>query len=209
VGAAFSVDFRNWERIPGFRLEPDKRFYEPQSIIGDPSIHAWRDPFLFVIDGDAYMVIAAKDLSHPLGRKGVVGLLKCRGRNLTEWEALPPLYSPGDYCQVEVPQVLLDGGGTTSLVYSMPPESDHAQSTDGVGGFHRVGVSFSNREENHSRAIEVLLPHENNPYACRIIPELDGLIVGFHLTEGGFVNSGIETRLSGPNRNFEGFSFGG
>jgi len=208
VGAAFSADCRNWERVPGFQLEPDERFYEPKSIIGDPSIHAWRDPFLFVWDTEAYMVIAAKDVSHPLGRKGAVGLLKCRDRNLAEWEALPPLYSPGGYCQVEVPQVLLDEAGKPSIVYSMPPESDHTPSTAGVGGFHRVAMSFSHMDENHARTPEILLPHTGSPYACRIIPELDGLIVGFHLTEGGFVNTGISTGLSGPNRDFDGFTFG-
>jgi beta-fructofuranosidase len=208
VGAAFSTDFRSWERVGGFRLEPDERFYEPKSIIGDPSIHAWRDPFLFVRDGDAYMVIAAKDIAHPLGRKGAVGLLKCRGKNLTQWEAMAPLYSPGGYCQVEVPQILLDDAGRTSVVYSMPPESDHVPETSGVGGFHRVEVSLSDTDQNHARPVEVLLPHENNPYACRVIPELDGLIVGFHLTEGGFVNTGVRTGLSGPDRNFEGFTVG-
>ena len=208
VGAAFSVNFRDWERVPGFQLEPDGRYYEPKSIIGDPSIHAWRDPFLFVRDTDAYMAIAAKDVSHPLGRKGAVGLLKCTGRDLRQWESLPPLYSPGHYCQVEVPQVVMDESGKTSLVYSMPSESDHVPSTSGVGGFHRVDVSFSNQDENHARTIEVLLPHADNPYACRIIPELNGLVVGFHFTEGGFVNTGIHTGYAAPDRNFDSFTFG-
>lgn len=46
IGLAFSTDFRNWERVNRFGLEPDSRYYEPRFAEGDNSIHSWRDPYL-------------------------------------------------------------------------------------------------------------------------------------------------------------------
>jgi len=44
-------------------------------------------------------------------------------------------------------------------------------------------------------------------YAVRVIPELGGAVVGFDLTDGGFVKSGVTTGLKycgGADRDFSG-----
>jgi beta-fructofuranosidase len=205
VGMAFSEDFTRWERIPDSRLSPDPRHYETAHVEGDTTIQAWRDPFVFQNRDGIYMLIAAKTGEYAPGRKGAAGLLRAASPSLTRWEAMPPLYAPGRYSQVEVPQVYLDGEDNLRLVFSMTAVDDLWDVTGGAGGFHAVtlpDISPRRISEHYKIEPEVLLPYDSGLYACRIIPELDGLIVGFHQKEGGLVNSRIKTGWRSVGREF-------
>ncbi|MHA1480219.1 MAG: beta-fructosidase, partial [Candidatus Thorarchaeota archaeon] len=44
IGLAYSKDFIHWNRVEDFQIQPDEKYYEPRSLEGDSTIHAWRDP---------------------------------------------------------------------------------------------------------------------------------------------------------------------
>jgi|GEM_PF-580522 len=218
VGAAISADFLSWERIPNLRIAPDARYYETAHVTGDTTIQAWRDPFLFRHRGETYMIIAAKGKELEVGRKGAVGLLKAKGGSLTDWETLPPIYpisptsSPGIYDEVEVPQAYIDKQGRLTVVYSMKDIYDHAPGTGGGGGLHAVGVldpanikGKGKAEPKEEQQPKVVVAYSSGVYAARVIPELEGVVVGFDLKEGGFVKSTVTTGFVSTDRDFSGF----
>jgi len=204
IGAAFSDDLRHWRRIDGFRLDADPRFYDVRSRAGDTTIHAWRDPFLFRHGGAIYMLVSAKSPDAPLGRNGAVALLKAVDNDLFRWEALPPLAAPGWYSEMEVPQIHKDRDGRLMLVYSGWARFDHAPGTDGQGGFQalRIADDLSLVADRPT----VLLPEAEGLYACRIVPELEGDIVGFDLQSGGIGRAFRPTYWRSVSRDFTDFS---
>jgi beta-fructofuranosidase len=201
IGLAFSTDYLQWERVPSFRLKPDPRFYEPQSVQGDSTIHAWRDPFLFRASGEIYMLLSAKDPFQTIGRKGCIGLLRSIDHSLTEWAALPPIYSPGWYSECEVPQ-LYKKKNQYLLAYSSWAKYDLAPSTQGQGGLQGVISTAGGIDEPFSELPQVLLAEASGLYACRVIPELDGDIVGFDIKKGGLRRVAAHTKLASVNRDF-------
>ncbi len=206
IGLAFSTDYLHWERVPHLRLKPDPRFYEPRSVQGDSTIHAWRDPFLFRVSGEIYMIVSAKDPQQPIGRKGCIGLLRAINQSLTKWTVLPPIYSPGWYSECEVPQ-LYQKSGQYLLAYSSWAKYDQAPNTDGQGGLHGVLSSSGKIGEPFSELPQVLLAEASGLYACRVIPELDGDIVGFDIKEGGWRRVAAQTRIQSVDRDFSQKSF--
>ncbi|WP_217924180.1 hypothetical protein [Miltoncostaea oceani] len=127
VGLATSDDLTTWTRHPGPVLEADPRWYE---LLDRDAWHdqAWRDPWLFRVDGDdavhAYVTARARD-GDPRGR-GVVG--HARSRDLVTWEVLPPVTAPMGFGQMEVPQ-LVAAGDRWHLLFS----SDPGTRTDALG----------------------------------------------------------------------------
>jgi beta-fructofuranosidase len=118
---------------------------------------------------------------------------------LGDWEALDPISSPGRYSEMEVPQVYQDTNDSFELVFSSSAKYDFSDATRHTHGL--IGLT-SNDWNNYSGAPHVLLPEESGLYACRIVPELDGEIVGFDIKYGGIRRSGIKTHLRHVNRNF-------
>ncbi len=204
VGMARSTDFIHWDRIDGIRIEPDPRWYEPRNLEpdGDDTTHAWRDPFLFIHDGIAHMVLAAKSRESPICRKGAIAVLRAREDDLTDWEVLPPLCSPGWYSEMEVPQIYERPEGGLVLVFSTWARGDHAPTTNGQGGLHAINIDKIEPHDLGDIVPKVLLPASDGLYACRIIPELDGEIVGFDTERGGWRRSGRKTYLKSINREF-------
>lgn len=207
IGMAHGKNLRQWKRFPGFRLEPEAKFYETYSQPNDTSIHAWRDPFLFISGGRPYILLSAKSKNQHLGRKGAIGLLRSRDRGLTNWEALEPIYAPGWYSEMEVPQLYSDPSGHYTLVYSSWAKGDVAPSTNKEGGLQGVDLFFSNNIESaefHENP-RVIISEKSGLYACRIIPELGGEIVGFDFHTGGIRRSGIKTGLKHVDRDFSSY----
>ena len=116
IGLAVSDDLVSWSKHPGNPLiEADPRWYDllDRSRWRDQS---WRDPWLFrhADDGSLHCLITARS---PLGAPdgaGVVG--HARSLDLVEWEVLPPVTSPGDFAQVEAPQLVRLNGRYAILV---------------------------------------------------------------------------------------------
>jgi len=106
IGLAVSTDLEHWERHPGNPLvEVDTRWYEPQ---GTEQLEAqtWRDPYVIYSSDEEtyYMFLSARVNTGPYDGRGVIGL--ARSTNLLSWEVLPPVSMPGDFTEMEVPQVV-------------------------------------------------------------------------------------------------------
>jgi len=106
IGLAVSTDLVHWERHPGNPLlEVDTRWYEPQSA-EQWEAQTWRDPYVvYSSDEEAYyMFLSARVNAGPHDGRGVIGL--ARSTDLLSWEMLPPVSLPGDFTEMEVPQVV-------------------------------------------------------------------------------------------------------
>ena len=208
IGLAYSSDFLKWKRIRNFRLKPDPRYYEQRTVEGDDTIHSWRDPFLFRYNGGIYMLVAAKSVIHKPTCKGTIGLLRAKDNCLTEWDILPPLYSPGWVSECDVP-ILYQYNGKLMLVYSVWSKYDHAPSTYATGGLHLVeGRGMDLSPANFSKPPSILLAAEElGYYACRVIPELGGDAVGHHYREGGWSRIPLETGFEYLDRDFSDLTF--
>jgi Glycosyl hydrolases family 32 N-terminal domain len=208
IGMAYSPDlFTDHWQLSSLRIQPS-HCYQLKNSIGDLSTHAWRDPFLFHDRGQVYMLISAKSIDAPLGRNGVVGLLRLQDNDFSKgiWNYLDPLLEPGCYSEMEVPQLYLDSWGQYELVFSTWAKNDFSGATRQSGGLQ--GVTGPDNRSFTSQP-HVLMPEKHGLYACRIIPELDGEIVGFDIQEGGIRRSGVKTNFQAVNRDFSTYSFDG
>ena len=138
VGLATSDDLMHWSKHPANPvLEADARWYE---VMGHGRWHdqSWRDPWLFRSpdDGLFHVLVTARSPHGEPDGAGVVG--HARSGDLIEWEVLPPLTEPGEFAQVEVPQLVWLQGGYT-ILFSCHA-SDHSSQrvkrlgADGQGG---------------------------------------------------------------------------
>ncbi len=125
VGLATSDDLVDWVKHPGNPvLEADARWYDllDRSRWRDQS---WRDPWVFRDPGDGWFHCFLTARS-PLGAKDAAGVVAhARSRDLVEWEVLPPVTAPGEFAQVEVPQLVRVDGRYALLVSCQA--DDHSQ----------------------------------------------------------------------------------
>ncbi|TYQ23622.1 beta-fructosidase [Pseudanabaena sp. UWO310] len=206
IGVAYTEDILSNRWQLSLMQIPPGYCYQLKNSLGDLSTHAWRDPFLFQDNGQIYMLLSAKSTKEPIGRNGVVGLLRLKDNNLSkgEWEYLDPILSPCSYSEMEVPQLYKDSQGKYELVFSTWAKNDFAAATRQAGGLQ--GFTSSNFRK-FSGIPHVLLPEKYGLYACRVIPELDGEIVGFDTQEGGIRRSGVKTNFKHVDRDFSKYSF--
>ncbi len=125
IGIATSDDLVTWKRHDGNPvLEADPRWYE-QLRHGRWRDQSWRDPFLFLSPADAYIhaLITARTPYGPADGAGVVA--HARSRDVLDWEVLPPVTVPGEFAQVEVPQIVHIYGSDV-ILFSTRAE-DHSQ----------------------------------------------------------------------------------
>jgi beta-fructofuranosidase len=204
IGIAYSQkDFNNWA-VSDIRIPPDF-VYEPRSISGDTTIHAWRDPFLFRIDQQVYLLVSAKSISSPIGRKGVIGLLKMKNNSFKEWEYLNPISEPSSYSEMEVPQLYINTKNEYELIFSCRSKYDFKKTTNKAGGLQ--SLISSNWQNFRDSQVNVILPESSGIYACRVIPELEGEIVGFDLENGNIQRTYIKTYFKHISRNFDDLNF--
>lgn len=110
IGLAVSTDLVHWERHPANPLlEVDTRWYEQQGT-EQWQAQTWRDPYVvYSPDEEAYyMFLSARVNIGPPDGRGVIGL--ARSTDLLSWEVLPPVSMPGDFTEMEVPQVVALNG---------------------------------------------------------------------------------------------------
>ena len=104
IGLATSTDLVSWERYDNNPIiEADPKWYE----ILDMNLwhdQAWRDPFVFRFEDFYYVFITARVNTGNPDERGVIALAK--SKDLIEWEVLPPISAPGDFGQLEVPQLI-------------------------------------------------------------------------------------------------------
>jgi len=140
VGLATSTDLLHWERCGDTPLiEADPRWYE----LSDPDIgnnQAWRDPWVFrhPASGDFHALITARSKEDPVDARGVIA--HARSDDLLHWEVLPPVTAPGEFDQLEVPQ-LVTLNGHYYLLFSTTADAtgalrQHRLGTPPVTGTH-------------------------------------------------------------------------
>lgn len=94
------------------------------------------------------------------------------------------------------------------LIYSCWAKFDHSSSTESKGGLHVVKVKGMDiTPENFLSKPFTLLPERTGYYACRVIPELEGELVGPDFKRGGIRRIAISTGFQNLNRDFSFFTF--
>lgn len=124
IGLATSDDLSHWQKHGDNPvLEADPRWYE----LLEPSRwrdQSWRDPWLFVDPGDGSIgcLLTARSRHGAPDGAGVIG--RARTRDFVHWDVLPPVTTPGEFAQVECPQLISCEG--RSLILFSCLEEDHA-----------------------------------------------------------------------------------
>jgi beta-fructofuranosidase len=137
VITATSPDLNAWKRTD-LCIEADRRWYEPQH---------WRDPWV-LWDGDAgcwRMYVCARAATGPADGRGVIAHLT--STDLAVWEAGPPVAAPGEFRQMEVPQIVPCESRLALLFCA--GDTDHSTSRLARGVIPEYGthVLYGNRPE--------------------------------------------------------------
>lgn len=139
IGLARSTDLCHWEKHPDNPvLEADGRWYEVYGQ-GRWRDQSWRDPWVYPVaaSGEYQVLITARSREGAVDGAGVVG--RARSLDLERWEVLPPLTTPGEFAQVEVPQ-LHELKGRVAILFSCQ-EVDHSRRRrDRLGGGRPAGT---------------------------------------------------------------------
>jgi beta-fructofuranosidase len=119
IGAAVSDDLVRWARHEHNPvLTADRRLYESYGD-GDWFDEAWRDPWLLADpSGDGVLAyICARVRAGSSDERGAIGL--ARTADLVNWTVHPALYAPGEFAQMEVPQ-MVNVGSRWYLLFCTP-----------------------------------------------------------------------------------------
>jgi beta-fructofuranosidase len=139
IGLAVSDDLVRWEKH-GFNpvLEADGRWYGLYGQHGTRD-QAWRDPWAFWREEDQHFhaLITARSATGPAQWSGVLG--HARSRDLIQWEVLPPLSKPGEFAQVEVPQ-LVELDDQQVILFSCRAEDQSTERRHRLGDSARTGT---------------------------------------------------------------------
>lgn len=105
VGLARSSDLYNWEKdgSGSYPLQLPRDNYESSVEEGRHWV-SFRDPFFFQDNGGKYLIAAARVKHGPVIRRGCVSLAEEMKENIFEFRE--PLYHPGRYDDIEVPNLL-------------------------------------------------------------------------------------------------------
>jgi beta-fructofuranosidase len=146
IGLAVSDDLVQWSKhVANPVLEADPRWYELLRQGRYPH-QAWRDPWLFRRPEDNLLHVLVTARS-PLGAPDGAGVLgHACSVDLINWEVLPPLTEPGEFAQLEVPQLVrLDGSHT--ILFSCLAEDHSRRRLDRLGIAGRSGTfALSSRD---------------------------------------------------------------
>jgi beta-fructofuranosidase len=173
IGLATSDDLGSWTKHPANPvIEADPRWYEQL----DPTRwrdQSWRDPWLFVgDDGLVHALITARSPEGPVDGAGVVA--HARSADFVRWEVLPPLTAPGEFAQVEVPQLLRFDDRCLVLVACLA--EDHSrQRRERLGADGRTGThvfraaTFAGPYTAERVAVEPATPQPELLYAAKLV----------------------------------------
>lgn len=126
VGLATSDDLIHWQKHPGNPvLESDPRWYESLDLTRWRD-QSWRDPWLFRTGDDDFVhaLLTTRSPAGPADGAGVVA--HARSMDLVDWEVLPPITDPGEFAQVEAPQLVAAADGSYVILISCL-EEDHSR----------------------------------------------------------------------------------
>jgi beta-fructofuranosidase len=143
VGLASSDDLVSW-RKHGMVSEADPRWYEKAGP--DAATEHWRDPWLVWDEGSErfHMLITARARHGPPDARGVIA--HACSADLRSWEAGPPLSQPGEFSQLEVPQLVHLGSAWRILFCAT--QNDHGAARLGRAGVAReCGTHYLSADE--------------------------------------------------------------
>lgn len=137
IGLATSPDLISWEKHPANPLiVADPQFYEELDL---KLWHdqAWRDPFVFrdPTTGEFHAYITARVNYGPADGRGVIA--HARSKDLLDWEVLPPVTGPGDFGQMEVPE-LVQINGRYYLIFCSSTELSSKIRKERTGQFEPI-----------------------------------------------------------------------
>jgi beta-fructofuranosidase len=148
IGLATSDDLVSWTKHPKSPvIEADGRWYDLLDLDRWRD-QSWRDPWVFEQNGDVRALITARARAGSADGAGVVG--QARSRDLIEWEVLSPLTEPGEFAQVECPQ-LISIDGRELVLFSCLAEDHSAERRRRIGHEGLTGTFvFQRRDEDGS-----------------------------------------------------------
>lgn len=175
IGLAVSSDLERWKKHPDNPvIEADGRWYELLDVDRWRD-QSWRDPWLFddESDGTVRALITARSREGASDGAGVIG--QARSNDLRSWEVLPPLTEPGDFAQVECPQ-LVSGEGGHRILFSCLAEDHSASRIARTGGEGVTGTFLF-----HAATLDGPFVPTTNPIAG---PELGPMYAGRLVPDG-------------------------
>lgn len=104
IGVATSKDLIHWDKHPGNPIiEADPQWYE---LLDTGAWHdqAWRDPWVFEYGDEFHAYITARVHSGQPDERGVIA--HAVSSDLLNWKVHPPVTEPGQFGQLEVPQLM-------------------------------------------------------------------------------------------------------
>ncbi len=153
IGLAVSRDLLTWRKHPANPvLEADARWYELLDLTSWRD-QSWRDPWLYHDPGDRafHALITARAPAGATDGRGVVG--HARSPDLVHWQVLPPVTAPGEFAQVEVPQ-LVQLDGHRHILFSAHAEDHSRQRRDRLGPGQDGTFTFS-ADRRHASAAPI------------------------------------------------------
>lgn len=174
IGLAVSNDLQHWRKHPANPIiEADSRWYELLDLDRWRD-QSWRDPWLFNDEGDGtvHALITARARTGAPDGAGVIA--RARSHDLTTWEVLPPLTQPGDFAQVECPQ-LISTEGRHHILFSCLAEDHSAERVSRTGSKGKTGTFVF-----HAEHLDGPYTPTNNPigptelgatYAGKLVPK--------------------------------------
>lgn len=139
IGLAVSDDLMRWTRHPDNPiLEADPRWYELLDLTRWRD-QSWRDPWLFAdpVDGSIGCLITARSRNGDPRGAGVIA--RARSWDFVRWEVLPPVTAPGEFAQVECPQLVM-ADGRSLIIFSCLEEDHSAARVERLGGRGETGT---------------------------------------------------------------------
>lgn len=200
---ATSTNFTKWtkceEELKITDVDPENKYFLRFPEPKERTIHAWRDPYLFVYKNQLFMLVAAKRHNLALNCRACVALFRAKqseGFNF-KWKLICPSLIYG-YEELEVPQIYVDQENQEAwIVASTWDDRDYEISwlrgnrptvKSSPPAYRRHGYLLSFRvwsiekllnQEFYDDTASVLIEPEAMLYAGRIVPEQNGKILGF------------------------------
>lgn len=172
IGLAYANEDNRIEVTP-VRIDAYKGYLLESDPLED-SIHCWRDPFLFEMDHEVYMLVAAKREDHPVNHRGCIALLKLTDKDdLSSWKHLGMIVSTS-YSEVELPQIYQAENGKLRIFFN-------AHSANGSHFVMTDPFIFDEAQPNAyvDRDICPDFFEHVKYYGFRIIPEQNFAVCGF------------------------------
>lgn len=166
--------------VTGTQIVAPEEAYLKKSDPLEKSIHCWRDPFVFEMDDEIYMLVAAKRNDYPVNHRGCIALMKLKDRDdLSLWDHVGIMLST-DYSEVELPQIYQCSNGKLRVFFN-------AHSENGEQHFI-MSNEFIFQETNSDicflKDLSIDIFERHKFYGYRIIPENNWSVCAFNKMRG-------------------------